>query len=128
MENKIKIGNIDLASLTTEKELELFNYLKEKQEKIGSDFVIVRSDRAGVFFGIVDKYLANNIVVLNKCRRIFYWNKSASLSQLAIDGTNDPSCKFSVPTSNHLIAGVIEIIPCTKKAEEKISSVPEWRA
>lgn len=89
---------------------------------------IVRSDRAGVFFGKI-KERSGSEVTMTDVRRIWYWGGAASLSQLAVDGTNRPDdCKFTVYVSEMIILGVIEIIPCTDKAEASIKGVPEWRA
>ena len=57
-------------------------------EMIGKK-VIVRGDRSGVFFGTLsDKQ--EQTVVLTKCRRLWYWDGAASISQLAVDGTAKP--------------------------------------
>lgn len=89
---------------------------------------IVRADRAGVFFGKI-KERSGSEVTMTDVRRIWYWDGAASLSQLAVDGTNRPDdCKFTVYVSEMIILGVIEIIPCTDKAEASIKGVPEWRA
>lgn len=58
--------------------------------------VIIRGDRSGVEFGTL---VAQNgrEVTLKNARRIWYWSGAASLSQLAKDGTSNPSnCKFSL--------------------------------
>lgn len=89
--------------------------------------VIIRSDRAGVFFGTL-KEKNGNEVVLTDCRRIWYWEGAASLSQLAVDGTSKPdNCNFTVVVPEIAILGVIEIIPCTDKAIESIEGVKEWK-
>ena len=45
-------------------------------------FYIVRGDRSGVFFGrIVERH--DREVTLTDCRRVWYWDGAASLSQLA---------------------------------------------
>lgn len=129
MNQKIKIGQIDLADLSAEKEKELFDALKtrlEERENAESQYSIIRSDRAGAFFAIIKSLAGSNTVVLDHCRRLYYWKGACSLSQMAIDGTDDPGCQFSVETFNHTIMGVIEIIQCTKKAENKIKSVKDW--
>ena len=98
-----------------------------KTNMIGK-YVIVRADRAGVFAGILRKKDGNE-VVLNDCRRLWYWDGAASISQLAIDGTSKPNnCKFTVTVDEIAILGVIEIIPCTAKAEASIRGVKEWTA
>lgn len=93
--------------------------------------VIIRSDRAGVFYGEIksqtpcgDKLMVEMI----NCRRIFYWNGAASLSQLALEGTTCPNdCKFTLTVDAMTILGVIEIIPCTEKAIKNIESVTIWK-
>ena len=89
--------------------------------------VIIRADRAGVFFGTLVKKEGSE-VELKDCRRIWYWNGAASISELALSGVSHPqNCKFSVVVPSITILGVIEIIPCTKKAIDNIESVPVWK-
>lgn len=89
--------------------------------------VIIRADRAGVFFGTL-KEKNGNEVVLTDCRRIWYWSGAASLSQLAMEGVKRPdNCKFTVVVSTIMILGVIEIIPCTEEAVKSIESVSVWK-
>lgn len=89
--------------------------------------VIIRADRAGVFFGTL-KEKNGNEVTLTDVRRIWYWDGAASLSQLAVDGTTRPTgCKFTVTVPEMTVLGVIEIIPCSDKAIKSIEGVAEWR-
>ena len=89
--------------------------------------VIIRADRAGVFFGTLKKKNGSE-VTLTDCRRIWYWDGAASISQLAVEGTKRPdNCKFTVTVPIICILGVIEIIPCTDKAIESIESVTVWK-
>lgn len=89
--------------------------------------VIIRADRAGVFFGTL-KEKNGTEVTLTDCRRLWYWDGAASLSQLAVDGTCEPDeCKFTVTVPEITILGVIEIIPCTDKAVKSIEGVKVWR-
>lgn len=88
--------------------------------------VIIRADRAGVFFGTL-KSKEGSEVALTDCRRLWYWNGAASISQLAVDGVTKPgNCKFTVTVEEILVMGVIEIIPCTGKAIESIEGVKAW--
>lgn len=88
---------------------------------------IVRADRAGVFFGEIESRTGSEVTMRN-VRRIWRWEGANSLSQLAVDGTRaGDMCKFSVAVESMTILGVIEIIPCTAKATQSISEVPEWR-
>lgn len=89
--------------------------------------VIIRADRAGVFFGEIKKRNGSEIVMTN-VRRLWYWSGACSISQLAVDGTSSPDeCKFTVTVSEMTILGVIEIIPCTEKAIKSIEGVAEWK-
>lgn len=90
--------------------------------------VIVRADRAGVFFGEIKECNGSEVVMTN-VRRLWYWDGAASLSQLATEGVSKPqNCKFTVVVTKMTILGVIEIIPCTEQAVKSINSVPVWRA
>lgn len=93
--------------------------------------VIIRASRAGVFFGTLKEKretLAGVEVTLEDSRRLWYWAGAASLSQLATEGTKNPSqCKFTVTVKEHMVMQVIEIIPCTDEAIKSIESVRVWR-
>lgn len=89
--------------------------------------VIVRGDRSGVFFGTL-AHRDNREVTLNDCRRIWYWEGAASISQIAQDGVKKPeSCKFTVTVDSIVILDAIEIIPCTDQAIKSIESVKVWK-
>ena len=92
-----------------------------------NEIVIVRADRAGVFFGTLAEKEGNEVKLTN-CRRLWYWSGAASLSELAVNGVTRPhDCKFSVPVKSIIVEGVIEIIPCEQKAIESINAVKEWK-
>jgi hypothetical protein len=89
---------------------------------------IVRSDRAGVFYGEI-KERNGSEVTMTDVRRLWYWAGAASLSQLALEGTKKPrDCRFTVTVPEITILGVIEIIPCDKEAVNSIEGVTAWRA
>ena len=89
--------------------------------------VIIRADRAGVFYGTLAAKEGTE-VELKDCRRIWYWDGAASISELALTGVTKPrECKFSVTIPSVIITGVIEIIPCEKEAIKSIESVPVWK-
>ena len=94
--------------------------------KFNGKKVIVRGDRSGVFFGTLASKDGQE-VKLEKCRRLWYWDGAASISQLAVDGTTNPDgCKFTVTVEEIEILDAIEIIPCTDKAIESIERVGVW--
>ena len=88
---------------------------------------IIRSDRAGVFFGHI-KERRGDEVDMTEVRRLWYWQGAASLSQMAVEGVKCPAaCKFTVVVPEMTILGVIEIIPVSDAAAENIKAVAEWR-
>ena len=90
-------------------------------------YVIVRGDRSGVFAGTLESYEGRE-VVLTKCRRLWYWDGAASISQIAKEGVKRPnSCKFTVTVERIVILDAIEIIPTTAEAETIIKAVKEWK-
>lgn len=89
--------------------------------------VIVRGDRSGVFFGTLAEKDGREVMLTN-CRRLWYWDGAASISQLAAEGTTEPqNCKFTVTVDSIVILDVIEIIPCSDEAIQKIEVVKVWK-
>lgn len=92
----------------------------------GGRYAIVRTRSAGVFAGWVTSRVGQEVVV-REARRLWRWSGAASLSQLGVDGTNDPAnCKFPVPVREMWLPEAIEIIWCTNKAKSSIEGVSEW--
>ena len=95
-------------------------------ETIGKK-VIIRAKDAGVFYGTLTRKEGTEVDLAN-CRRIWYWDGAATLSQLATEGVSKPkNCKFSVVVESITILNICEIIPCTEKAQNNIESVAVWR-
>lgn len=96
-------------------------------EKYINEKVIIRADRAGVFYGTLAEKEGTEVELKN-CRRIWYWDGAASISELALSGVTKPNeCKFSVTVPQIVVMGVIEIIPCTDAAINSIEAVPVWK-
>lgn len=89
--------------------------------------VIIRGDRSGVFFGTLESKEGRE-VELSNCRRLWYWDGAASISQIAVDGVSKPdNCNFTVTVPTILIEDVIEVIPCSDKAIKIIEDVKVWK-
>lgn len=89
--------------------------------------VIVRANGAGVFYGTLNE-VESDTVELTQCRRLWYWDGAASLSQLAAEGVKVPdNCKFTVTVDSIVIFNVIEIIPATEQAQQSIEGVKVWK-
>jgi len=76
---------------------------------------MIRTYSAGIHFGKVEAKEGKEIC-LSKARRIFYWKGACSLSQLAMEGSqNINECQISISVEK-IILEYIEIIPMTKDA------------
>lgn len=90
-------------------------------------YVIVRTSSAGVFAGFLESRKGKE-AVMREARRLWYWSGAASLSQLSIDGVNNPDeCKFPVTVDRVELTEVIEILDCTEEAKKSIEAVRIWK-
>jgi hypothetical protein len=90
-------------------------------------YVIVRTYSAGCFAGNLESRNGQE-VVLRDARRLWYWSGANSLSQLAVEGTEDPNnCKFPAAVDRAELIQAIEILSVTAEAEANIKAVPVWR-
>ena len=88
---------------------------------------IFRGDRSGVFYGEMGERDGREVQIIN-CRRLWYWDGAASLSQLALEGVTEPRrCKFTVTVPELIITDLIEFIPCSEAACKSIDGVPVWK-
>jgi len=109
-------------------EVELNGEVYVKKEELNDDdYCIVRTYSAGVFAGYVVKRDGKE-VEMKDARRLWYWDGAASLSQLAMEGTNNPSnCKFPCEVAKVFLTEAIEILPCTLSAIKSIKGVKVWK-
>ena len=92
------------------------------------NYVIVRGDRSGVFFGELKERSGQEVELLN-ARKLWYWDGACAVEQLARDGVSLPrNCKFTVTVEEMTITDAIQIIPCTDAAQKSISGVAEWKS
>jgi len=105
---------------------ESINPIAEKRE--GMPYVMIRTYSAGVHCGYLKKREGKEVELLDSIR-IWKWEGAASLSQLAMEGTNSPSgCKFGMPISTLLIlTEAIEVIEMTETAKQSIQKVESWK-
>lgn len=90
-------------------------------------YYIVRTYSAGVFAGEIESRNGQEATMIN-ARRLWFWSGAASLSQLAMEGTNDPAnCKFPCEVNRVILTEVIEILECTEKSQKSINGVAIWQ-
>ena len=82
---------------------------------------LFRTYSAGVHFGVLAEKEGQSYL-LKDAKRIYYWTKACSLSQLAVDGSgNSKECKISVSVPEIQLEQVIEIIPMSEAAIKNLS-------
>lgn len=91
--------------------------------------MIVRTNRAGVFYGTLREYDASTReAVISNCRQLWYWNGACSLMELSQNGVSRPKdCKFTVTVPELGVMEVIEVLPVTDAAARSIEEVSVWK-
>ena len=99
---------------------------KEISPMIGK-ICMIRTYSAGVHFGKLVSKCGQN-VVLENARRVHYWAKACSLSQLAMEGDKCPDkCRISLAVTEIELDQAIEVIPMTDAAYKNLSGVV-WKS
>lgn len=94
---------------------------------MNEQYYIVRSDRAGVFFGKI-KERSHDEVTMTDVRKIFYWEGACAVEELAMNGTKKPDkCKITVEIPEMVIADPIQVIACTNDATKCLREVKVWK-
>lgn len=89
---------------------------------------IVRTDRAGVFYGEVVSRKGNTEITMANVRKIWYWDGACAVEELALSGTFKPDeCKLTVTVPEMVLASPIQVIPCSKKAQAVLDGIKEWK-
>lgn len=97
------------------------------ESKKGLEYCIVRTYSAGVFAGYFNRKIKGKEGIVFNARRLWKWGGSASLSQLSKEGTSKPNeCKFPCEVDEVDLKEIIEVLPCSKKAKESITSISVW--
>ena len=100
--------------------------MAKKEEKQKQKY-IVRTNRAGVFFGEI-KHKEGNEVTMTDVRKVWYWDGACAVEELATNGTTCPdNCKLTVTVKEMTVMDAIQIIPCTDKAAKSLDKVKEWK-
>jgi hypothetical protein len=88
-------------------------------------YFIVRTDRAGVFFGKIKENKTTSIIMID-VRKIHHWEGAAAVEQIAVSGVNEKS-RLTISINEMEIAAPIQIIPCTEEALNNLKAHKEWK-
>ncbi len=86
-------------------------------------YVILRTYSAGVHCGVLVARSGRE-AILSDSRRIWNWREAYTLHEIAAVGCGRES-KISQSLDESLVTEVIEVIPCTQKAEEVLRGA-QW--
>ena len=107
------------------------NDLVENVDTVASHLIgkvcMFRTRSAGVHFGELAAKNGQECLVKD-ARRVWYWAKACSLSQLAMEGDKDLSnCKIAMPVKEIVLDQVIEVILMTKESADCLYGAPLWK-
>lgn len=101
---------------------------EKAKEREGMSYVMIRTYSAGVHCGYLKRREGKEVELIDSIR-IWKWSGAASLSQLAMEGTNDAvNCKFGMPiTTSLILTEAIEVIEMTETANQNIQKIKSWK-
>lgn len=88
-----------------------------------NQYVIVRSNMAGVFFGILKERIGAEVTLL-KARKIYHWIGANTVEDIAVYGVSGD--KITCEVDNMVILDVCQVLPCTQESILKIQNSPVW--
>lgn len=98
-----------------------------KTQNLIGKHVIVRSNMAGVFFGILAKKTGQELT-LQKARKFYYFSGANTVEDLAIQGAlNSENCKLTIEVDELVISEYVQIIPCTEEAINNNKKIKTWK-
>jgi len=90
------------------------------------NYYIVRTDRAGVFFGRI-KEKKENSIIMTDVRKIHYWEGAAAVEQISQDGVNESKSRLTIAISEMELDRWIQILPCSERAIINLKNCKEWK-
>lgn len=94
-----------------------------------NQYVLVRTENAGVHFGILKSkqaFSGGYAVTIDNCRRIWAWDGANCCNDIALHGiANHDQTKISAPCKDKDVFAV-EILPIEPEALENLNSHKHW--
>lgn len=91
------------------------------------NYVIVRSNMAGVFGGTLESKTGTE-VVLTDARKIYSWRGANTVEDIAAKGVDVENSRITVSVAEIVIDDVCQVLVATKEAEKVIKEAEIWTA
>ena len=88
-------------------------------------YVIVRSNLAGVFCGTLENKSGTEVVLTN-ARKIYRWQGAYTVEDIAVKGLNVDTSQITVPVEKIIINDVCQVLPTTDAAQKILTEAPIW--
>lgn len=88
--------------------------------------VLVRDDKAGVLFGILEDVDGPLHLFAPGARKIHYWTQAAAVEGVGVRGIG-PGSRVTPPVScGSVVANVVQLLGLTDAEYAKLNAEPEW--
>ena len=124
MKNELILKLLEMLVSNNNQEKQTIQENKTASTSLLGEYVIIRTFSAGVWAGFLKEKVKNE-VYLTEARRLYYWSniEGISLSGISLHGLKKETSKICAPVPIVWLEA-IEIIPCSKKAQESIINQP----
>ena len=127
MKNELILKLLEMLVSDNNQEKQTIQENKTASTSLLGEYVIIRTYSAGVWAGFLKEKVKNE-VYLTDARRLYYWSniEGISLSGISLNGLKKETSKICAPVPIVWLKA-IEIIPCSKKAQESIINQPIYK-
>lgn len=108
--------------MSSEIDRENFEFMNRHEGR----YVLVRTNRAGVHFGVLVRTNGNGFVSLRDSRRLWEWHGAFTLSAVAEDGVDATKSKLSRTNAEIDLHDAIEIALCSEQVEKQLKGLRAW--
>jgi hypothetical protein len=124
MKNELILKLLEMLVSDNNQEKQTTQENKTASTSLLGEYVIIRTYSAGVWAGFLKEKVKNE-VYLTDARRLYYWSniEGISLSGISLNGLKKETSKICAPVPIVWLKA-IEIIPCSKQAQESIINQP----
>lgn len=124
MKNELILKLLEMLVSDNNQEKQTIQENKTASTSLLGEYVIIRTFSAGVWAGFLKEKVKNE-VYLTEARRLYYWSniEGISLSGITLNGLKKETSKICAPVPMVWLEA-IEIIPCSKLAQQSIINQP----